>query len=44
MRVKTLRLRDLNLICAALQDTLVVRGYRVFEYGGPVVYRLQSLD
>jgi hypothetical protein len=44
MRVKTLRLRNLNLIRAALQDTLVVRGYRVFECGGPVVYRLESLD
>lgn len=44
MRVKTLRLRDLNLVRAALQDALVVRGDRFGECGGPVVHRLGSLD
>lgn len=44
MRVKALRLRDLNLISAALQDTLVVRGDRFGECCGPVVHRLDGLD
>lgn len=42
--VETLGLRDLDFVCAALQDALVVGSDGVFESSSPVMHRFKGFD